>query len=397
MGPVTPPPPPHETARTGADSVFDYVVRTAETIPEGVRWRTLDYQNRPHYGPNVFNGVAGIVLFLAEYYARTGAAAARDLALGGARWCEPPERWGDDDSLCVGRGGAVLAWLHLARVTGDGALTTRARAAAARLVAREPGPATDFLGGAAGEVILLVRLWEAAGDERYLAAARRRAVWLEGCAVRDAAGCRWPRRVGAPERGTFWGFAHGATGIGHALLILAAATGEARWAALAREVAETVRRQARPDRGGLNWPNALGATDPLRCQWCQGAPGVGLFYAKAHEVLGAGADLRTAEAAGETTFAYGDVRQNPSQCHGLAGNAELFLELYRLTRAPRWLEQAHDFARRALAYRVPGPAGAAWQADEPGLTSPDYLCGAAGVGHFFLRLAAPEAVRMPLQ
>ena len=389
--------PPADTARVGADSVFGYVLRTAETTPAGVRWRTLDYEDRPHYGPDVFNGVAGIPLFLAEYYAHTGAAPARELALGGARWCEPPERWGDNDSLCFGRGGAVLAWLRLARVTGDGALLARAAAAAARLADRAPGPVTDFLGGAAGEVILLVRLWEAAGDERYLAAAQRRAAWLEAHAVRDAAGCHWPMRVDAPEGWALWGFAHGAAGIGHALLVLAAATGQARWADLAREVAQTLRRAARPDRGGLNWPAAVGATDLPRCQWCHGAPGVGLFYAKAHEVLGAAADLQTAEAAGETTYAYGDVRRNPSQCHGLAGNAELFLDLYRLTRAPRWLDRAHDFARRALAYRVPGPDGDAWQADAPGATSPDYLCGAAGVGHFFLRLAAPEAVRMPLQ
>jgi hypothetical protein len=85
MALMLPPPTPQETARVGADSVFDYVTRTAETTPEGVRWQTLDYQNRPRYGPSVFNGVAGIPLFLAEYYARSGAAVARDLALGGAR------------------------------------------------------------------------------------------------------------------------------------------------------------------------------------------------------------------------------------------------------------------------------------------------------------------------
>ena len=36
--------------------------------------------------------------------------------------------------------------------------------------------------------------------------------------------------------------------------------------------------------------------------------------------------------------------------------------------------------------------GDVWPADAPGLSSPDLMCGAAGVGHFFLRVLAPERV-----
>jgi hypothetical protein len=34
--------------------------------------------------------------------------------------------------------------------------------------------------------------------------------------------------------------------------------------------------------------------------------------------------------------------------------------------------------------------GDVWPADAPGLSSPDLMCGAAGVGHCFLRVLAPE-------
>jgi hypothetical protein len=91
------------------------------------------------------------------------------------------------------------------------------------------------------------------------------------------------------------------------------------------------------------------------------------------------------------------VRRNPGQCHGLAGSADLFLQLHRLTRDPVWRARAEDFARRALAYRAATPAGDAWpadDADQPGLYSPDFGWGAAGVGHFFLRVLAPDRVRM---
>ena len=37
-----------------------------------------------------------------------------------------------------------------------------------------------------------------------------------------------------------------------------------------------------------------------------------------------------------------------------------------------------------------------WSADEKGLFSPDFMCGATGTGHFFLRLWKPQELRMPI-
>jgi Lanthionine synthetase C-like protein len=91
------------------------------------------------------------------------------------------------------------------------------------------------------------------------------------------------------------------------------------------------------------------------------------------------------------------VRRNPGQCHGLAGSADLFLELHRLTGAPVWRQRAGAFARRALAYRATTADGEAWPTDDAGAPtrySPDFMRGAAGVGHFFLRVLAPDRVRM---
>jgi lantibiotic modifying enzyme len=195
----------------------------------------------------------------------------------------------------------------------------------------------------------------------------------------------------------FLGFAHGIAGIGYFLLLLQQATGDARWADLARGVAGRLSQHALPDHGGRNWPYFLGCDDgPRLCQWCHGAPGIGLLYTKAYEVLGDPSFLATARAAGDTTYAAGDTRGNPCQCHGLAGNAELLVELYRITGEVRWLERAHEFARMAMAYRTRGPQGDTWQADDAGYDSPDYMCGAAGTGHFFLRLLDPQRVRLPL-
>ena len=43
-----------------------------------------------------------------------------------------------------------------------------------------------------------------------------------------------------------------------------------------------------------------------------------------------------------------------------------------------------------------GRDGESWLTDEPGLYSPDFMWGAAGVGHLFLRVVAPDRFAMPL-
>ncbi|MGH2370794.1 MAG: lanthionine synthetase LanC family protein, partial [Chloroflexota bacterium] len=134
----------------------------------------------------------------------------------------------------------------------------------------------------------------------------------------------------------------------------------------------------------------------MRCQWCNGAPGIGLYFAKAYEVLRDEAYLAMAVAAGEAAYAYGNGRANPTYCHGLAGNTELLIELHRVTGRGQWLGQAHNFARRMLAYRTSTPQGESWSSDAPPLSAPDFLCGAAGVGQVFPRLRNPHDVPMAL-
>ena len=146
--------------------------------------------------------------------------------------------------------------------------------------------------------------------------------------------------------------------------------------------------------GGKNWSWDYGDLAD-RCQWCVGPPGVGFVYAAAEQFLDETSYLAMVETAGEATYLYGDGRNNPCQCHGLTGGADLLFELYRRTSDPMWLERGADFVERILAYRRPAAAGDFWQADRPGVASPEFMNGASGVGHFLLRLLSP-GLRMPL-
>jgi lantibiotic modifying enzyme len=422
-------------------SIFDFIARRAEAVPEGVRWETVDWHNQPYYTPTIFLGSGGIPFFLAGYHQLTGSTRALDLAVAATRWCASPQAarlidsewdWASN-GIVRGRSGLGLAWLALYAATGDRQFLHEAERVGDAVMAIPSGPITDWQDGAAGEGLFLLRLAEAssgttttpadpgaastaitaggagiagsAGANRFLDGAIARAAWLESVAIREGDtqdGAYWPWQTDHEENAKWFGlsFVPGSSGIAYFLVCLYAATRDTRWATLARAAARTLQRQAVPDGGGLNWPDTLDGLDngeDLRAQWCNGAAGNGVFLAKACAVLGSDPDLLAlALGAGEATYAWGDHRHNPTQCHGLAAGAELFLDLHALTGDRKWHDRATEFCRQMLAYRTATPEGDVWQGDDPGTSSPDFLYGVSGTGCFMLRLWRPDVIYRPL-
>ena len=397
-----------QSPKEAADSVFSFVERTAEAVPGGVRWKTLTWENTPQYDFGVFWGTGGIPYFLADYHRLTGNTRAMDLAIGAARWCSQPERLTEgsaeewrNDGLVRGRAGVGMAWLRIAQAAGgDKEALAQAAAVGDHLLRRGPGPYTDWLDGATGEGIFMLRLAQEAGEDRFLTGAKRWAEWLAEVAIRDEHGLYWPWSVGT-EDDPWYGLSlvPGSSGNAYFLLTVYEATKEQRWADVAREAGETLRRQAVPDKGGLNWPDTLNGFEQgevRKGQLCYGAPGVGVYFTKAYELFGDAKNLETAEAAGECAFNYGDVRKNACQCHGLSAGGELQIDLHNATGKQVWLDRAHEFARMAQVYRRVTPAGDEWQADDAGFYSCEFMLGASGTGHFFLRCWQPKNVTRPL-
>ena len=382
-------------AEEGAHSVFGFIERTAERMPEGVCWQTIDYDNQPHYQYGAFNGSGGIGIFLAEYGRQTGNSSAVDLAREANRWCSTVDMEGFERGLLLGRTGPALSWLYLSRVTGE-PISEHCPRNADVILREDPGPFTDLMGGAASNGLYLLRLWQATDEARYLEGASRNGAWLCEQLVRDDDGCHCLCRPdGQFGDRPFIGVAHGISGVAHFLLLLFEATGESCWANAARDIMATLEGHAVPDKGGLNWPAMFENVELDRCQWSHGAPGIGLVFLKAATVLDTPSYRDVAVKAGETTYAYGDFRRNITQCIGLAGCGELFIELYRDSGDEKWLARGHEFAGLSMQYRAQLPEGDAWPTDEPGLYSADFMYGAAGLGHYFLRLQQPQQVDMP--
>jgi lantibiotic modifying enzyme len=149
-------------------------------------------------------------------------------------------------------------------------------------------------------------------------------------------------------------------------------------------------------RGGWNWSPKLGDQILSRCQWSHGAPGIGMTFLRAAKIFDDTRLLHAATMAGEAAYSYGDFRSNPTQCVGLAGSGDFLLELWSVTRESRWLDRALEFGKKILGYRDVLAEGDAWPTDAPGVYSADFMYGAAGIGHFLLRLETQGELPMPL-
>lgn len=382
----------------GVRSMLGFIRRTAEPAEVGRCWTTIDYENQPQKEISIFNGCGGISFFLVDAAADYGEPEDLTLAGQGIDWCLSFRGKHYRRGLYFGKVGAALAALHRSTALKE-PVPQPCLAMADFLAAEPPGPVTDLVGGAASNGLYLLKLWQRTQDPAHLSGAERCAAWLDTVMIRDARGTYCfvdpDGTLGFPKEG-YLGAAHGISGVGHFLVLLAEASKVDRWAALARDLLDTTARYAVPAKGGLNWPVAIGRDQLVRCQWSHGAPGIGLAFLDAARVLGEAKYRDIALQAAEATYAYGDFRSNYTFCCGLTSQGELLFKTYQLTADLRWKRRAEEFALRCLEYKEATPEGEAWPTDTKGLYSPDYCYGAAGVGHFFLRLLSDGKIALPL-
>ena len=236
-----------------------------------------------------------------------------------------------------------------------------------------------------------MKLWKKTGEDIYLQGALRCADWNSQHLRRDALGTHClvdPGRLafgGTP----YLGLSHGIAGVAYFFAVLFETTKDERWKNIAEELLRTLTQSAQEDHGGLNWAGRLGEGGLTRCQYSHGASGVGLVFAQVARIFVDDELLAVALRAGEAAYHYGDHRNNPTLCTGLAGSGELFVELYRQSKDILWLTRAQEFARLASAYKARIGKQDYWPTDTPNLYSADFTYGVSGTGYFFLRTYAP--------
>ena len=366
-------------------------------------------------GGLVYQGSAGIALFLAELANLTGDAAAAHTATGAARHALAmgAQLPGRAFGFHTGRVGIAYACARVGRLLDDEAVLDSALDLLVPLQGQEhEDGGIDVIAGAAGAIPALLVLAEWLGKNSLRAMAERLGHHLLTTAVQEPAGWCWTAQPMCDRRLT--GYAHGASGAIHAMVELYAATGDGRY----RYAAEQGLAYERSffDARQENWPDFRSRDvssyyydhrlpelqamlrsgwrrerPPLgyMMAWCHGAPGIALARMRAYEVLGAAHladEARAALRATAQSLPHGP--DNGSLCHGTTGNCEPLLEAERLWPGHGWLRPAEDCMRRGLERaRTAGhwPSGVADRAADPSL-----MLGDAGIGLFLLRLANPE-------
>ena len=290
-------------------------------------------------GPDLYNGATGIALFLAAHAAVTGCKPSGELALAGLTHLRKnlKSRNAARMARALGIGGAtglgsiVYAFAVTARCLHDDDLIADAHGAAQlftdELIAADKQ--LDVMGGGAGAILGLLRLYRDGQSGEVLA----RAVKCGEHLLRQ-------RRIGAQGRRSWVGqgsgahglngMSHGAAGFAYALAALAAATGREEFAEAAAECLAFENSSYDAERH--NWPDLRGGGEPLwPCQWCHGAPGIGLARVATAKCGGMAAKLDSKFFAVDIRNALEGVeRGSPTQvdtlCCGTLGNIEFFCE-----------------------------------------------------------------------
>ncbi|MCG8455715.1 MAG: type 2 lantipeptide synthetase LanM family protein [Holophagales bacterium] len=359
-------------------------------------------------GPDLYAGLGGIALFLAQLGRMTGelrfGELARDAVSTARDLVERQPDFRRKLGAYAGLGGWIYVLTYLGVLWRSESLLDEAEAEREGVKSEiEDDDGLDLISGSAGCLAALLGLHRHRPSGRTLEMAM-------------ACGDHLLRRAEVQEHGRAWrlpdlaaepltGFAHGTAGIAWALAKLAAATGEERFAEAARDALAYERHHFSPAHD--NWPDLRfdrrsGTGDDEGWAyfhaWCHGSPGIGLsrldlLRSWRGDTVDRADRLAEIRAALRSTRRHG-FGHNHCLCHGDLGNLEL------LTRAARELDPTElgiPDLRAAVRSRTSHilesletdgyRCGLHRRVDLPGL-----LTGLAGIGYGLLQLAHPEAV-----
>jgi type 2 lantibiotic biosynthesis protein LanM len=268
-----------------ASKLSAYAVREGS----GAAWIGLDWLGDTEVsqlvvlGPDLYNGACGVALFLAAHAAVTGDTSSQTLArsaLAGLRHHlrgRNPARMARSLGIGAGLGvGSIVYGLAvIADLLDDDAILADA-CAAAQLITDDAIAADrqlDVLGGGAGAILGLLRLYRQTGAEHALSLAEKCGRQL---LANDRVGMPGQRTWVTPAFGRpLNGMSHGAAGYAYSLQALATATRCAEFAGAAAECLAFEESTFDVDkRGWADLRDMAGAAFP--CKWCYGAPGIGL-------------------------------------------------------------------------------------------------------------------------
>jgi serine/threonine protein kinase len=380
-----------------ARNLGNTLCRVAKPTPTGgLEWESTHSAGFGTMSKDINTGSSGTVLALASLVCQIGESEHTETLRSGALSLAalPVAKDNPLPGLYVGESGIATALLRAGQTLGDPQLIAQA-VERSRSISTLPHNSPDLFNGSAGRVRFHLWLWGETGERDELTFALSAGEHIL-CTAKDEGDEALSWTIPAGYDGLSGqknlGYAHGAAGIGCALLDLFDATGDERFLAGANGAAVWIARNAIPilqDESGFAWPANEGGP-PHLALWCHGAAGIGRFFLHAAELdvfpdarmLAVGAARSVAE-----TRALGSC-----QCHGLAGNIEFLLDMFQFTEDEMYLTQAQSLALVLESLQGERDGLLVWSSESPNVFTPDYMVGYAGVLTCLLRLSEPETL-----
>jgi len=367
--------------------VEDMLAAIGETMTPDARWLWRPTVAGRRYDPcSVQLGAAGVLLVL-NHAARAGVTGL-SIVDRVARWlagrldAEPKVLPG----LLFGRAGTAVTLFESGELLGDSSISAAGLALAHRLPTRWPIP--DVFHGMAGAGMAQLRLWRTAGSAELLDRARVCADEVLGAMRADGERVSWTATGDTRLAGeVHWGFAHGVAGVGSFLLDMAEATGDERYADVARRCAETLAGVVDRDGAAAFWAGGEPdeSADAVRLTGlCNGSSGVGTFLLRYFAATGWAQARELAEAAA-VAVRCANWTAHPVWCHGLPSDGDFLLDCADVLGEPRYRDWAVETAE-VIAARTVVRDGRRLTPDESGNVVASFGNGYVGALSFLLRL-----------
>src|SRR4051794_8368158 len=225
----------------------------------------------------------------------------------------------------------------------------RAARLAALIAANREHPARELMWGAPGTLLAAVFLHERTGDARWaeLFCDTADTLWSQ-LEWSAECGCHFWTQDLYGRRSTYLDAVHGFVATASPLARGRTLLGEAAWTRWHEVILETVGRTATREGPHVNWrPELFVPPGRTPASIVQFCHGAPGFVVCLGDLPGDELD-ELLLGAGETTWAAGPLAKGPGLCHGTAGNGYAVLKLHRRTGDARWLA-------RARALPLPAP------------------------------------------
>ncbi|WP_158791963.1 lanthionine synthetase LanC family protein [Granulicella sp. L60] len=307
------------------------------------------------------------------------------------------------NGIYSGAAGVVLFFLQLTKATGDPSFLGDARRGADFLVAtwqespaKEllPGTGLSFYTGRAGVAFVLAETWKSTGEAKYRNAALAATQSIAAQAKPAGNGVAWSTSPGIIADGSVILY----------LLYAARTFNDEQYRALATKAGAYLLELGVPrTEGGVSWKGApmtaLGLSeDTYFPNFELGTAGVAFVLARLYEETGNSSFLDAAKQGALHLQKIATIRGRGALipyrypdltdiyylgfCHGPAGSARLFYQLYKLTKEDSYLDWTENLARGVIDSGIPAN-------QTPGFWNVVcQCCGSAGLTDFFLGLWA---------